>query len=52
MNSAIRVMNAALQDKVKELRAGHASEHVAGLEELQVCFSLPRGKRATTDAAP
>lgn len=36
MNSAIRVMNSALQDKVKELRAGHASEHIGGLEELQV----------------
>lgn len=36
MNSAIRVMNSALQEKVKELRAGRASEHPAGLEELQV----------------
>lgn len=36
MNSAIRVMNAALQEKVKELRDGHASGHPAGLEELQV----------------
>lgn len=37
MNSAIRVMNMALQDKVKELQGGNAADYAKGLQELQVC---------------